>query len=65
MMLQVGKVGGMILDQRKAKSNIRDLRFKQGMDILTTEGRLSPRGIQYAYSCSGYTSPEERSFEAN
>jgi hypothetical protein len=36
MMLQVGKVGLMILDQRKAKSDIRDLLFKQGMENLTT-----------------------------
>jgi hypothetical protein len=35
MMLQVGKVGLMILDQREAKSDIRDLLFKQGMEILT------------------------------
>jgi hypothetical protein len=35
MMLQVSKVGLMILDQREAKSDIRDLLFKQGMEILT------------------------------
>jgi hypothetical protein len=34
-MLQVSKVGLMILDHRKAKSDIRDLLFKQGMKILT------------------------------
>jgi hypothetical protein len=34
-MLQVSKVGLMILDHRKAKSDIRDLLFKQVMEILT------------------------------
>jgi hypothetical protein len=32
-MLQVSKVGFMILEHRKAKPDIRDLLFKQGMKI--------------------------------
>jgi hypothetical protein len=35
MMLQVGKVALMILDQREVKPDIRDLLFKQGMEIST------------------------------
>jgi hypothetical protein len=35
MTTQVGRVGLMILDQRVAKSNIKDLLSKQGMAILT------------------------------
>jgi hypothetical protein len=35
MVLQVGKVGLMILDQKEAKSDIKDLLFKQGVEILT------------------------------
>jgi hypothetical protein len=42
-MLQVGKVGLMILDQRKAKSDIRDLLFKQGMKIFDRMMRFKDR----------------------